>query len=116
MLELLIFIVGLIIGYQIGGIVMALKVRNIIVENAKENGMDISELEDTVPEVKQLLIENTNDTLYLYDKTAGSFVCQGKDMNELAKFAFKYKNIKHAIVLDKEEKEVCSFVNGEAKY
>lgn len=116
MSDLLIFIVAIILGYQLGVMVTAYKLRKFIFEHAKQQGLDLEEKEskevNLVHDTEQLVIERENNILYLYNKE-DKFVCQGSSINELAQLALKYKNIKYAEVVDKKENKVFAFVNGE---
>ena len=116
MFELLILILVGFIGYQVGMAVTAYRLRYLIHKEARRLGLDKSDdinvLEEADPEISQLMIEKTNDTLYLYDINH-SFICQGKTIDELAKLAKQYKNIKYAAVLHDEY--TYGFVDGTVK-
>lgn len=118
MTELLIFIVGGYLGYQLGQIILAWRLKDILVKEAKNQGIDISIIEDEEPKrptVSQLFIERANNVLYLYDRDASAFICQGSTLEELAKLAKQYKNIKYAAVMDEQTNDVVAFVDGEVK-
>lgn len=65
------------------------------------------------PAVYKLEVETHGETLYLWDRENNSFVCQGKTLEELAKFAKDYKQIIYASVLYGEK--VFMFNDGEHK-
>lgn len=112
--DFIIFLATIAIGYQIGSVVTAYRLRRFIIQHAKQQGLDLEELTETtsVSNTVQLVIERENNILYLYNKE-DKFVCQGSSVNELAQLALKYKNIKYAEVLDKKENKIFAFVNGE---
>lgn len=120
-------IIGLYVGYQIGVSLTAWRLRDIIYKEAKARGMvskdeeklfdefaEEEEVKEPVkPNVFKLFVEKAQDTLYLYDHDANTFVCQAKTMEELASLALKYKNIKYAAVLDGDN--TYMFVDGSVK-
>jgi hypothetical protein len=116
MFESLILVIVAVIGYHIGLSVTAYRLRYLIHKEAKRLGLDKSDdinvFEETDPEVSQLVVEKTNDTLYLYDINH-SFICQGKTIGELAILAKQYKNIKYAAVLYDEN--AYGFIDGVVK-
>lgn len=115
MSDLLIFILGGFLGYHLGKMILAWRLKDILIKEALKEGIDISMLEDeefNTPTVNQLFIERVNNVLYLYDKDAGSFVCQGSTIEELAKLANQYKNIKYASVMDEHTNDIVAFVDG----
>ena len=116
MFEFVILVVVAVISYHVGAAVLSYQLRHLIHKEARRLGLDKSDdinvLEEADPEVSQLMIEKTNDTLYLYDINL-SFICQGKTIDELAKLAKQYKNIKYAAVLHDEY--TYGFVDGTVK-
>ena len=114
MFELLIFIVGLYIGYQVGYSVLAWRIKDVLIKEAKSEGLDVSMFEDAKPinTVSQLFVERANNVLYLYDKEANSFICQASTLEDLARLAKEYKNIKYAAVMDEQADIVIAFVDG----
>lgn len=116
MFEFLILVVVAVISYHVGAAVLSYQLRFLIHKEARRLGLDKSDdiniLEEADPEISQLIVEKTNDTLYLYDRNH-SFICQGKTIDELAKLAKQYKNIKYAAVLHDEY--TYGFVDGTVK-
>jgi hypothetical protein len=110
MYEILIFAMGAYIGYQIGITVLAWQLRDIIIKGARAEGIDISGSKETL--VKQLYVEHENNMLFLYDRDANHFVCQGKSMDELAELSKRYSGIKYAAVIDRSTDNVIAFVDG----
>lgn len=114
-----IIILGLVFyfGYQIGQIVLSWQLRDLVIKEAKREGiiddnLNIIEDKPSKPNVYKLVIEKVKDTLYLYDHE-DEFVCQALTVEELATLAKKYKNIKYAAVLYGEE--TYMFVDGVVK-
>ena len=118
MLELLILVFVAWAGYNVGVSVTAWRLRDLVYKEAKARGMvskedqELFEPKDTKPNVSQLWIEKIHDIMYLYDKE-NEFICQANTLEELAKLALKYKNIKYASVLNGDD--VYAFVNGSVK-
>jgi hypothetical protein len=116
MFEFLILVIVAVIGYNIGLSVTAYRLRYLIHKEARRLGLDnsddISVYDEADPEVVQCVVEKANDTLYLYHKD-NSFICQGKTLDELAKLAKQYKNIKYAAVIHNED--TYGFVDGIVK-
>jgi hypothetical protein len=114
MFELLIFIVGLYIGYHVGYSVLVWRIKDILIKEAKSEGLDVSMFEEQKPTntVSQLFVERANNVLYLYDKEANSFICQASTLEDLARLAKEYKNIKYAAVMDEQADIVVAFVDG----
>ena len=110
MYEILIFAMGAYIGYQIGVTVLAWQLRDIIIKGARAEGIDISESKETL--VKQLYVERENNMLFLYERDANHFVCQGNSMDELAELSKRYSGIKYAAVIDRSTDNVIAFVDG----
>jgi hypothetical protein len=117
MFELLIFIVGLFIGYHVGYSVLIWRIKDLIIKEAKNEGMDVSMFEEEKPNnaVSQLFIERVNNVLYLYEKDDRTFICQATTVEELAKLAKEYKQIKYAAVMDEHANDVFAFVDGKVK-
>jgi len=121
MFELFLLIIGLFVGYHLGQMVLSWRLRDIILKEARKEGIhvddeyNIIEEKEQKPNVFQLFVERANNVLYLYDKEHGTFVCQGSTMEELAKLAKQYKNIRYAAVMDQHTDDVVAFVDGEVK-
>lgn len=119
MIDLIIIAFVFYVGYNIGQIVLSWQLRDLIVREARKEGIkvdgeyNIIEDDDDKPNVFQLFVEKSNDILYLYERDKNNFICQAKTMEELATLSLKYKNIKYAAVLHGDD--VVAFVNGEVK-
>lgn len=113
MYELILLGLGLFIGYAIGEFVTVSRI-SIVFSELRKKGVKLEELAVQKPlTVYQLHIEDVNGVLYLYERQKNEFICQGKNIDELADLALKYKNISHAAVL--HDQKVYSFVNGKIK-
>ena len=121
MLEIIILGFVFYVGYNLGQIVLSWQLRDLIVKEARKEGIKIDGeyniIEDTddKPNVHKLIVEKTNNMLYLYDHEANSFVCQASTMEELATFAKEYNNIKYAAVMDVDGDSIYTFVDGKVK-
>jgi|688.fasta_scaffold06396_23 hypothetical protein len=117
MLELIILAFVFYVGYNLGQIVLSWHLRDIIVRDARKEGIrvdsDYNIIEDGQPNVFQLFVESVNDILYLYEREKNVFICQATSMEELAELSLKNSNIKYAAVLHGEQ--VVAFVNGKVK-
>lgn len=117
MLDILLLIIVFWVGFILGEHVMAWKLRDIVLDYARREGFTVSNdfvMEDpNKPKVSKLYVEKEKDILYLYDNDAEEFVCQASTLEELAKLALQYKNIKYAAVLDGDH--TFMFVDGMVK-
>jgi hypothetical protein len=109
--------VGLYIGYHVGYSVLVWRIKDILIKEAKSEGLDVSMFEEQKPTntVSQLFVERANNMLYLYDKEANSFICQASTLEDLARLAKEYKNIKYAAVMDEQADVVVAFVDGKVE-
>lgn len=114
MLELLILGFVFFVGYQVGMAVLSWKLRDIILKEAKAQGIDVSLSKQVkVATVEKLIVEEVNDTLFLYDFDTKEFICQAKTLTELAALSKAYKNIKYAAVIHGDE--CFMFIDGNVK-
>lgn len=102
-MEFLGYLATLIVGYALGQIVLAYKIKHILVEFLEEEDTD------DVETVHKLKTELMNGTLFLYD-SEDTFVCQGSSLDELAKFANEIKHIKYAAVM--HDNKIFTFIDG----
>lgn len=120
-MNLLELMIVLILGILIGHVVALLQFNRALRELTKEMGLDLDteivklqkKLEQELKEIFNLETEQISGVLYLYNKENKDFICQGKDIEELAYLAKQYKNIEYATVL--HDDVVYTFVNGKAK-
>lgn len=116
MLELITIAFIFWLGYQVGVMHLSWRLRDIIVKEARKEGIKVDDeyniIESKKPKVLKLWVEKVHDVMYLYD-TEDAFICQANTIQELATLALKYKNIKYASVINGDE--VYAFVDGTAK-
>ena len=112
MLELIIIAFIFWLGYQVGVMHLSWRLRDIIVKEARKEGIKVDDeynvIESKKPKVLKLWVEKVHDVMYLYD-TEDTFICQANTIQELATLALKYKNIKYASVINGDE--VYAFVS-----
>ena len=106
-MELIDFGVIFLIGFVLGELYLAFRIRKIL-EDMIEESYD----EEVQVEVFKLKTEMSSDSILLYDEQ-GLFICQGKTIEELAVMADKYSGIKYAAVMHNEK--VVMFMNGIVK-
>lgn len=121
MLELIILVFVFWLGYNVGVMYISWQLRDIVIKEAKREGiiddnLNFIEEQSNTPTVHKLRIQKINGMLYLYGDDDRWFVCQANTIDELAKLAKEYKNVKYAAVIDEEK--VYTFVDGkvEVKY
>ena len=115
MLELIIIGIVFWIGYQVGMSMTAYRLRYLVYKEAKHRGLlkEVDSALEETPVVAQLMVEKSNNVLYLYNRDDNTFVCQGSTLEEIASLAKKYNNIKYAAVMIDEE--IYAFVDGAVK-
>ena len=117
----IIALVLLVFGFVCGKIYTEFKIASLLKDALEQNGVDIDaeieklerKQEEKVSRVRKLIVEKHNDMLYLYDRENHDFVCQGKNLDELAELSKKYKNIAGAVVL--HDDRVFMFMDGLSK-
>lgn len=105
-MEFLLYLLVFAAGFIAGEMVLAYKLKNILEDYIED------EREEETDSVFKLKTEKINDTLFLYDNT-DNFLCQGATLDELAKLAIQYKNIKYAAVM--HDKRIYMFIDGVVK-
>lgn len=119
-MELLVFFQIFLAGWVSCHFYMAWKLRQSLKKVAEENGMTLDELansflgmqgiETKVSKVPNLFTETTGNSILLYNKDTGDFVCQAEDLDKLAELVFQYNKIKYALV--KHDSVEYWFVEG----
>jgi hypothetical protein len=113
------YLLLIIVGFVFGNIYATRKFLKQLKDTAEKLGIDVeTEInklckEKETPKVRRLIVERHGSMLYLYDKESDDFVCQGKNIDELAELSKKYKNIIGAVVL--HDDKVFMFMNGLSK-
>lgn len=109
MIETIFLIVGAYLGFHIGSMHMAFKLRHLIMKEAEANGNIVIIDKSHKP---RLVVEHNGNMLYLYDSQTNTFICQGKTLEELAFLSKQYKNITDAMVLDTKSNTIVTFSDG----
>lgn len=119
-MEYLLSLVLLLVGFVCGKTYTEFKIAKALIDALEGKGIDVKaeiqkleEKQEKVNRVHKLVVEKHNDMLYLYDRENHDFVCQGKNIDELAELSKKYKNIIGAVVL--HDDKVFMFMNGLSK-
>lgn len=122
-MELLVFFQIFLAGWVSCHFYMAWKLRQSLKKVAEENGMTLDELansflgmqgiETKVSKVPNLFTETTGNSILLYNKDTGDFVCQAEDLDKLAELVFEYNKIKYALV--KHDSAEYWFVEGKVR-
>jgi CRISPR/Cas system CMR subunit Cmr4 (Cas7 group RAMP superfamily) len=110
----------LLVGFVCGKTYTEFKIVKTLKDMLESKGIDVEaeiakleEKQEKVNSVHKLVVEKHNDMLYLYDRENHDFVCQGKNIDELAELSKKYKNIIGAVV--HHDDKVFMFMNGLSK-
>ena len=116
-MDLLTYLSFFIFGYWVASKIIAFQMQFMIRRLAKEHNIDISDLDEETevkPVAIPILITESVDKhgILLYDGK-NNFMCQGTSLEEVAENLLKYKNIKVAIILHKDNKVL--FVDGKVK-
>ena len=106
------------LGWVLGQAYMAYRLRQSIQQIAEKYGMTMKEWEDTFSEIsnikvnkiENLFTETIGNSIMLYNKDTGTFLCQAENIENLAKNAYEHSNVKFAMVTH-EEKDMF-FVEG----
>lgn len=116
MMDLFDFLISFSIGWFGGQWYMAYQLKRNITKIAEKYGMTFDEwsdglkevVADSVKRIPKMFTEYEGNSVYLYMKDTGNFVCQGDSLEELARKIAKEYNT--AIVTDKEK--LLFFING----
>lgn len=96
-------------GYELGALYTIKYYKKLAREVLEREGLSN---ETTKTDVHKLIIQNIQNTLYMFNHK-DEFICQAETVEDLAKLALEYKNIKYAAVLYNEK--TYMFVDGEVK-
>lgn len=116
-MELIFYLFIFISGYYLGQAVTYLRIQTNFKRICKENGIDLEKIidEESIiekPTYKEMKVEEIEEMLYLYDKNA-NFICQGKTLEDLVKFAKDYKNISRGTI--EHNNKIFLVVDGNVK-
>lgn len=106
------------LGWVLGQVYMTYRLRKNIQQIAEKYGMSLSDWENAFDEVSNIKItkiqtlftEMIGNSIMLYNKDTGTFLCQADSLDELAENAFKYRDVKIALV--KHQDKDMFFVEG----
>lgn len=109
MIEIICITVGAYVGFHVGSMYMAFKLRHFFMQETagKVDTVTIGKLPKP-----NLVIEHNKNILYLFDSQTNTFICQGKTLDELALLSKQYKNITEAMVLDTKSNTIVTFSDG----
>lgn len=111
--DLLVMLFVFACGYIVGETVTLSNLRSHVKKMVEKQHAELEKTEEpqeSFIHLRKLITETHNNILYLYDKETRDFICQGQDIDELAQFAHKYKNISSAIVL--HDAKLFAFKDG----
>jgi hypothetical protein len=121
-MELLLLLFVVYVAFQAGKHYGYYNLAKIMREVAEEQGIDLEkelgliqeqeEKKNKVDSVFKLEVEQHGELLYLFDVETDSFICQGSNVQELAKFAKDLKQVDYAAV--KHGDKIFAFKNGES--
>jgi hypothetical protein len=117
-MELLIFVVGMIVGGFIGHLVTVWILKDVIQFYAEKHKTELG-LDDELAQkptaskkIHKLKIEAHGDQLYCFEVDTDNFVCQATTIEEIAKLSRERKQINTAAVIYNDT--VFAFVDGVA--
>ena len=120
MMTILEFIAIFAFGWWAGQIYMLLKFRKNLKKIVEDAGMTMDEWAETVNDltikavkVPNLFTEQSGNSIMLYSKDTGAFVCQASSIDELAMLANEYNKINVAIV--KHDDNEIYFIDGKVR-
>ena len=120
-MDILLLALIIVIAFQAGKHYGYYKIVTLMKQVAEEQGIDlekelglVKEQEDgkKVPAVYKLEVETHGNLLYLFDKETDRFICQGSNVQELAKLAKELKQVNYAAV--KHGDKIFQFKDGES--
>lgn len=108
------------IGWWAGQAYMLIKFRQKLKQIVEDAGMTLDEWADTVNDltikavkIPNLFTELAENSIMLYNKDTGAFVCQATSLDELAMLANEYNKITVAVV--KHNDNEIYFIDGKVK-
>jgi|694.fasta_scaffold61242_2 hypothetical protein len=125
MIDILVLFQAFLLGWVCHAFYMAYKMRKIIKKIAEDNDLTMDELNSVIDgshkdqsnikiiNVPNLFTETAGNSIMLYSKDTGSFMCQATTVEDLADNLYKFNKVKFALV-QHDSKEVW-FVEGKVK-
>lgn len=111
--HIIIFLVGIILGFRYGIAHIKSKIFDFIKEIEKDPGKFESLIKQqrvAIAEIPILVTESVEDVILLYDKNKKKFLCQGSTLDDLANNLWAYNKIAIAIV--KHNDNMFWFIDG----
>lgn len=120
MMTILEFIAIFAFGWWAGQVYMLIKFRNNLKKIVEDAGMTMDEWAETVNDmtikavkVPNLFTEHSGNSIMLYNKDTGAFVCQATSLDELANLANQYSKVEVAVVMHNDQE--LYFIDGKVK-
>lgn len=120
MITILEFFIVFVFGWWAGRVYMLIKFQQTLKKIVEDAGMSMDEWAESVNDitikavkVPNLFTENEGNSIMLYNKDTGAFVCQACSLDELAILANQYSKIEVAVVT--HDNQELYFVDGKVK-
>jgi len=108
---ILAFLAVFVIGFKLGEMFFSLRIREAVKIEAHRQGFTTDEDEEVI--VRKMMVEESDNQLFLYDFDNKAFICQGNTVQELAKKAKLDRGVNVAVVV--HDKNCYYFINGDVK-
>lgn len=125
MFEFLFLVQVFFLGWFCHSFYLAYKLRKIIKRIAEENDLTLEQINSIIDNTQQgdnkvkvvsapiLFTESAENTIMLYSKETGTFMCQAKTVEDLADNLYKFNKVKFALI--QHGNEEFWFVEGKVK-
>ncbi len=123
MIDVLVLFQAFLLGWVCHSFYVAYKMRKIVKKIMEDNNLSLEDLDSFMDDknkrnlkiinVPNLFTETAGNSIMLYSKDTGSFMCQATTVEDLADNLYKFNKVKFALV-QHDSKEVW-FVEGKVK-
>ena len=123
MFDILVLFQGFLLGWVFHSFYVAYRMRKIVKKILEDNNLSLEDLDSFMDDknkrnlkiinVPNLFTETAGNSIMLYSKDTGSFMCQATTVEDLADNLYKFNKVKFALV-QHDSKEVW-FVEGKVK-
>lgn len=125
MFEFLFLVQVFFLGWFCHSFYLAYKLRKIIKRIAEENDLTLEQINSIIDNTQHgdnkvkvvsapiLFTESAENTIMLYSKETGTFMCQAKTVEDLADNLYKFNKVKFALI--QHGNEEFWFVEGKVK-
>jgi hypothetical protein len=123
MFDILVLFQGFLLGWVLHSFYVAYKMRKIVKKILEDNNLTLEDLDSVLDSknnsnlkiinVPNLFTEMAGNSIMLYNKDTGNFMCQATTVEDLADNLYKFNKVKFALV-QHDSKEVW-FVEGKVK-